>query len=131
MLHPVIPSCAGHPFRVCKSKSCSMAELPTVQLFAQLQHLALRLVQASVSSHHACCPDAASLACRGVPALAAFDLDDFLDSASRTRKWQCPHTLRHSSVQDLHSDAFVQRILDSLQVSLTILPHVGALLGDE
>ena len=54
---------------------------------------------------------------RGVPTLAAFDLDDFMDSAARTRKWQCPHTLRHSCVQDLHTDAFVQRILDSLQVS--------------
>ena len=55
-------------------------------------------------------------AAQGVRTLSAFDLDIFLDSAERTHKWQCPHTLFHGCVQELQTDAFVQQILDCLQV---------------
>ncbi|KAK9806650.1 hypothetical protein WJX73_004251 [Symbiochloris irregularis] len=50
----------------------------------------------------------------GVDALAGFDLDAFLDMAARTRKWQCPLTMRHACVQQLQNDAFLQGILDRL-----------------
>ena len=53
----------------------------------------------------------------GVDALAGFDLDAFLEMAARTRKWQCPVTMRHSCVQQLQNDAFLQGIVDRLQVS--------------
>lgn len=33
--------------------------------------------------------------------LTAFDLDPFLETAQRTRKWQDPHSMKHSSVQRL------------------------------
>lgn len=53
---------------------------------------------------------------QGIDALEAFDMDAFLSMAARTRKWQCPHTMRHTCVQQLHNDAFIQGILDRLQV---------------
>lgn len=52
---------------------------------------------------------------QGIDALEAFDMDAFLSMAARTRKWQCPHTMRHTCVQQLHNDAFIQGILDRLQ----------------
>ena len=36
-----------------------------------------------------------------VPGLACFDLEAFLDSAARTRKWQCPTSMAHTSVHSL------------------------------
>jgi hypothetical protein len=36
-----------------------------------------------------------------VPGLAVFDLAAFLASAARTRKWQCPISMTHSTVQQL------------------------------
>ncbi len=38
-----------------------------------------------------------------VPGLACFDLEPFLDLAQRTRKWQCPHSMAHTSVQTLQA----------------------------
>ncbi|KAG2484222.1 hypothetical protein HYH03_016957 [Edaphochlamys debaryana] len=49
-----------------------------------------------------------------VAGLACFDLDAFLDSAARTRKWQCPHSMAHTSVQSLMVDTYTQRILAAL-----------------
>ena len=36
---------------------------------------------------------------QGIDALAGFDMDAFLSMAARTRKWQCPLTMRHTCVQ--------------------------------
>lgn len=36
-----------------------------------------------------------------VPGLAAFDLDAFLATAERTRKWQCPHSMNMCTVHTL------------------------------
>jgi E3 SUMO-protein ligase PIAS1 len=41
--------------------------------------------------------------CSAVPGLAAFDLDAFLDVAARTRKWQCPHSMRPCPVNQLQA----------------------------
>ena len=60
----------------------------------------------------------------GIDALAGFDLDAYLSVAARTRKWQCPVTMRHSCVQQLQNDAFLQGILDRLQVRTLSLPHL-------
>ena len=98
-----------------------MPEARGILLRLKVSAKAVRCLWFTATHQHAACPMLFSMVCRGVPTLAAFDLDDFMDSAARTRKWQCPHTLRHSCVQDLHSDAFVQRILDSLQVWPTLL----------
>lgn len=53
----------------------------------------------------------------GTNGLVAFDLDTFLGMVKRTRKWQCPHSMRHTRVQELQCDAYVARILKSLQAS--------------
>ena len=52
----------------------------------------------------------------GIDALAGFDLDAFLSMAARTRKWQCPVTMRHACVQQLQNDAFLQGMLNRLKV---------------
>ena len=36
-----------------------------------------------------------------VPGIAVFDLGAFLASVARTRKWQCPISMTHSTVQQL------------------------------
>lgn len=53
----------------------------------------------------------------GTDALVSFDLDTFLNMAKRSRKWQCPHSMRHSRVQDLQADTFMTHILSRLTVS--------------
>ena len=53
----------------------------------------------------------------GTNGLVAFDLDTFLGMVKRTRKWQCPHSMRHTRVQELQFDTYVARILQSLQAS--------------
>ena len=49
--------------------------------------------------------------------LACFDLDTFLTMTERTRKWQCPHSMRHMSVRELHIDPYVARLLLFLKVA--------------
>ena len=51
-----------------------------------------------------------------VGGLSAFDLDAFLDLVSRSRKWQCPHSMRALPVQDLMLDTYLARILPRLRV---------------
>jgi hypothetical protein len=53
---------------------------------------------------------------QGTNGLVAFDLDTFLNMAKRSRKWQCPHSMRHSRIQELQIDTFVSQILHSLKV---------------
>ena len=55
----------------------------------------------------------------GVHGLVAFDLETFLSMAERSRKWQCPHSMRHTHVHQLQRDTFIAQILDKLQV-----PHL-------
>ena len=49
--------------------------------------------------------------------LVAFDLMTFLEIAKRTRKWVCPHTMKNFSIYELQVDAYMQRVLDCLQVT--------------
>ncbi|EFJ51003.1 hypothetical protein VOLCADRAFT_88201, partial [Volvox carteri f. nagariensis] len=49
-----------------------------------------------------------------VRGLACFDLRAFLDSAARTRKWQCPISMNHSTVHSLQIDTYMQRIISAL-----------------
>ena len=53
---------------------------------------------------------------RGTNGLASFDLDTFVTMAQRSRKWQCPHSMRHSRIQELQIDGFILPILESLKV---------------
>ena len=53
----------------------------------------------------------------GVKGIAAFDLDTFLEMAQRTRKWQCPHSMRNMSVRQLHLDGWMMQVLQALQAS--------------
>ena len=53
---------------------------------------------------------------QGTNGLLAFDLDTFLGMVKRTRKWQCPHSMRHTRVQELQKDTFVSHILQGLKV---------------
>ena len=50
-----------------------------------------------------------------VGGVTAFDLDAFLDLAQRSRKWQCPHSMRALPVQQLMLDAYLARILPRLR----------------
>ena len=52
----------------------------------------------------------------GVGGLTAFDLDTFLGMVKRSKKWQCPHSMRNLPVQDLMIDGYLSRILPRLQV---------------
>jgi len=56
----------------------------------------------------------------GVPGLTAFDLETFLGMVKRSKKWQCPHSMRNLPVQDLMIDGYLSRVLPRLQVWL---PH--------
>jgi len=47
----------------------------------------------------------------GVPGLSCFDLDTFLAMTERSRKWQCPHSMRNTTIRELHADTFVSRLL--------------------
>lgn len=51
-----------------------------------------------------------------VGGLNAFDLDTFLDLVQRSRKWQCPHSMRNLPVQQLLVDGYLSHILSRLQV---------------
>ena len=51
-----------------------------------------------------------------VGGLNAFDLDTFLDVVQRSRKWQCPHSMRNLPVQQLLVDAYLSHILARLEV---------------
>ncbi|CAL8467896.1 g7434 [Coccomyxa elongata] len=55
-----------------------------------------------------------------VGGLNAFDLDTFLDVVQRSRKWQCPHSMRNLPVQQLLVDAYLSHILARLKD----MPHV-------
>ncbi|EIE20885.1 hypothetical protein COCSUDRAFT_48449 [Coccomyxa subellipsoidea C-169] len=50
-----------------------------------------------------------------VGGLNAFDLDTFLDVVQRSRKWQCPHSMRNLPVQQLMVDAYLSHILARLK----------------
>ena len=52
---------------------------------------------------------------QGTNGLVAFDLETFIGMVKRTRKWQCPHSMRHTRVQELQTDTYVAQILQSLQ----------------
>ena len=52
----------------------------------------------------------------GVPGLTAFDLETFLGMVKRSKKWQCPHSMRNLPVQDLMIDGYLSRVLPRLQV---------------
>lgn len=45
---------------------------------------------------------------------AVFDLDSFLQSAEKTRKWSCPHSLKPSCLQNLMEDIYIERMLQCL-----------------
>ena len=55
----------------------------------------------------------------GTDGLRAFDLITFLETAKRTRKWVCPHSMKDFSVYDLQVDAYMQRVLQCIQVNPT------------
>eukprot|EP00873_Tetraselmis_striata_P015353 jgi/Tetstr1/435617/TSEL_024519.t1 len=46
-----------------------------------------------------------------VSGLNVFDLDAFLDMAQKTYKWQCPQTMKNSSIEQLQVDAYIERAL--------------------
>ena len=56
----------------------------------------------------------------GVPGLTAFDLETFLGMVKRSKKWQCPHSMRNLPVQDLMLDGYLSRVLPRLQVCITL-----------
>ena len=56
----------------------------------------------------------------GVPGLTAFDLETFLGMVKRSKKWQCPHSMRNLPVQDLMIDGYLSRVLPRLQVGFTL-----------
>lgn len=71
-----------------------------------------------------------------VGGLNAFDLDTFLDVVQRSRKWQCPHSMRNLPVQQLLVDAYLSHILARLKVPCLLLSHLSrntcsaCILGD-
>lgn len=58
----------------------------------------------------------------GAAGLVAFDLENFLAMAPRTRKWQCPNSMRHGRVQDVRQDAYLSEVLRSLEAGLDRSP---------
>lgn len=50
-----------------------------------------------------------------VGGLAAFDLDAFLSMAQRTRKWQCPHSMKQTSIFHLQEDSYLKGVLRCLE----------------
>lgn len=53
-----------------------------------------------------------------MPGLGCFDLDTYLTMAERSRKWQCPHSMRNMTVWELHQDTYVSKLLAFLQVCM-------------
>ena len=51
-----------------------------------------------------------------VRGVTAFDLETFLAVVQRSRKWQCPTSMRNATVHELQIDTFTQRILEQLKV---------------
>eukprot|EP00892_Ulva_mutabilis_P006161 jgi/Ulvmu1/3917/UM018_0140.1 len=51
----------------------------------------------------------------GAKSPRAFDLDYFLDSAKRSRKWQCPITLQNVLVTEVMPDVYVNAVLYALR----------------
>ncbi len=71
---------------------------------------------------------------RGVPGLACFDLDTFLNMAKRSHKWQCPHSMRNMVVVDLQVDTYVSRLLAFLKVrpmARPVPPHIVSPLRED
>eukprot|EP00191_Tetraselmis_sp_GSL018_P003780 CAMPEP_0177597016 /NCGR_PEP_ID=MMETSP0419_2-20121207/11466_1 /TAXON_ID=582737 /ORGANISM="Tetraselmis sp., Strain GSL018" /LENGTH=857 /DNA_ID=CAMNT_0019089117 /DNA_START=251 /DNA_END=2821 /DNA_ORIENTATION=- len=52
---------------------------------------------------------------RNVSGLSVFDLEAFLNMAHRTGKWQCPQTMKNSTVENLQVDAYVERVLAAVK----------------
>ena len=69
---------------------------------------------------------------QGTNGLVAFDLETFLNMAQRSRKWQCPHSMRHSRVQELQVDTYITQILERLKVALVLqlVPYTLSVHGD-
>ena len=44
-----------------------------------------------------------------------FDLDAFLESARRTKKWLCPHCLRPAPIQEVWQDPYMTQVLAVIQ----------------
>ncbi|KAL3142516.1 hypothetical protein ABBQ38_002838 [Trebouxia sp. C0009 RCD-2024] len=51
----------------------------------------------------------------GLPGIVAFDLDNFLTMAQRSRKWQDPHTLKNVTIKQLQLDSWLQPVVNSLK----------------
>lgn len=64
----------------------------------------------------------------GVPGLTAFDLETFLDMVKRSKKWQCPHSMRNLPVQDLMIDGYLSQVLPRLQVCFSLQGTLRCLL---
>ena len=76
------------------------------------------------------CPLSGSRICTparfaGVGGLTAFDLDTFLGMVKRSKKWQCPHSMRNLPMQDLMIDGYLSRILPRLQVKASTTADIG------
>lgn len=60
---------------------------------------------------------------RGSDSHKAFDLEQFLELAQKTRKWLCPNSNRPFTICDLQLDAYYSHILDAVKVrTLFLLP---------
>jgi hypothetical protein len=59
-----------------------------------------------------------------VPGLGCFDLDTYLKMAERSRKWQCPHSMRNMSIRELHVDTYVSTLLPFFQVACCSVPDM-------
>lgn len=51
-----------------------------------------------------------------MPGLGCFDLDTYLSMVERSRKWQCPHSMRNVTIRELHVDTYATRLLEFLKV---------------
>ena len=58
----------------------------------------------------------------GLPGIVAFDLDNFLSMAQRSRKWQDPHTLKNVTIKQLQLDSWMQPVITCLQVKVSTQP---------
>lgn len=53
-----------------------------------------------------------------MPGLGCFDLDTYLNMVERSRKWQCPHSMRNVTIHQLHMDTYAMRLLEFLKVGM-------------
>ena len=65
-----------------------------------------------------------------VRGISAFDLDAFFAMMQRNRKWQCPHSMQHSTVRRLQIDAFTSAILARLKARPPYLMAVIMYISD-